>query len=317
MSLKIAFVFPGQGSQVLGMLASLANHSPLIQERFKLASEVLGFDLWALSQTGPIEMLNQTALTQPVLLTAGVAIWDLWQSEKGMIPYYFAGHSLGEYTALTCAGSFDFIEAVTLVANRGLYMQEAVPKGEGAMAAILGLSDSQVSKICEQATSVGSVSPANYNTPGQIVISGHSASVDRAIALAKEQGAKLAKRIPVSVPAHCQLMKPAAQRLANDLGVLTCKIPKIPVVNNVSASIETSTQAIQHALIKQLYSPVLWVDTIQWLLQQGVNAFIECGPGRVLSGLIKRISPADTYMTSIGEWPDFKKALGMGAELIF
>jgi [acyl-carrier-protein] S-malonyltransferase len=305
---KIAFIFPGQGSQALGMLASFS-HVPIIQQTFKEASSVLGSDLWQLAQMGPLAHLNQTAYTQPLLLTAGVALWRLWQSVGGSIPMYLAGHSLGEYTALTCAETVDFKAAVQLVANRGRYMQEAVPEGEGAMAAIVGLEDPQITALCLEAAQGEVLAPANYNLKNQIVLSGHSAAIDRAVGLAKQMKAILAKRIPVSVPAHCCLMQSAAKKLAIDFKQHQWSPPKIPVVNNLATVVETTPIAIQQALLKQVYSAVLWGDCVQYLLQQGVNYFIECGPGKVLSGLIKRSAPSTVKINSLGEYADFQAAL--------
>lgn len=309
---KIAFVFPGQGSQALGLLSALAAFSPIIQQTFEIASEVLGKDLWQLAQSGPALMLNQTVWTQPVLLAAGVAVWRLWIAQGGQLPDFLAGHSLGEYTALTCAGSLELTDAIQLVANRGRYMQAAVPEGEGAMAAIVGLSDQQVCDVCGQATTADTqVSPANYNMPGQIVVSGHSQAVDCAVQLAKQAGAKLAKRIPVSVPAHCDLMRSAAQQLHHDLSQLNFQPPKIPVVNNVTAVVAHTPDGIKQALVKQLYSPVQWIKSIQWLQMQGVNYFIECGPGKVLSNLIKRMSPAEVTVMPIEDPINFHNALDL------
>lgn len=290
MSKKIAFVFPGQGSQSIGMLATLAAEFPIVIETFAEASQALGYDLWQLVQQGPAETLNQTAHTQPALLAAGVAVWRVWQQQKGPMPVLMAGHSLGEYSALVCAQALDFADAVKLVAERGQFMQAAVPEGHGAMAAIVGLDDDQVKEICKQAThGTLTVEPANYNAIGQVVVAGQSAAVDRAITLAQAAGAKLAKRLPVSVPSHCALMQPAAQRLATRLASITCQPPKIPVINNVDVKDYQDSAAIKDALVRQLYNPVRWVETVQLLVEREIACIIECGPGKVLAGLNKRI----------------------------
>lgn len=291
MSNKIAYVFPGQGSQSVGMLAELATQYSIIEATFNEASRVLGFNLWQIVQEGPQDLLNKTEITQPALLAASVAIWRVLQSEKCPNPIVMAGHSLGEYSALVCANSLDFGAAIKLVAERGRFMQEAVPEGQGAMAALVGLSEDKVAEICVNAAQGKILSPANYNADGQIVIAGESDAIDRAIALAGEAGAKIAKRIPVSVPSHCALMQPAAERLAESLAKISCLTPQIPVINNIDVSIEADTQAIKDALIKQLYSSVRWVETIQLMSKQGIQLIIECGPGKVLAGLNKRIEP--------------------------
>lgn len=290
MTKKIAFIFPGQGSQALGMLAELAEHYPLIQETFAQASQALNFDLWELCQKGPATALNQTENTQPALLAASVALWRLWQQQRGLKPLYMAGHSLGEYSALVCAGALDFLTAVRLVAERGRLMQAAVPMGKGAMAAIVGLENSKLIALCDSLAEGQVLSPANYNAIGQTVVAGDSAAVDRLVAHAKQAGAKLAKLIPVSVPSHCALMKPAAEHLSETLKTVHISAPQIPVVNNVDVVIEHDAIAIKKALVKQLYSPVRWVEIIQWMEQQKLDEFIECGPGKVLSGLNKRIT---------------------------
>ena len=289
MSQSLAFVFPGQGSQQVGMLAELAQTHSVITETFAEASEVLGYDLWALVQNGPAEALNQTDKTQPALLTAGVALWRLWQQQGGVIPAMLAGHSLGEYTALVCAGAIDFKDGVKLVEMRGQFMQQAVPAGAGAMAAILGLADDAVQAACAEAAQGGVVAPVNYNCPGQIVIAGEKEAVERGIEACKAAGAKRAIPLPVSVPSHCELMKPAAEQMAEALAGITVSQPEIPVMQNVSASVPASVDELKANLLAQLYSPVLWTNSVQAMVEQGVEGTIECGPGKVLSGLNKKI----------------------------
>lgn len=285
----LAFVFPGQGSQSLGMLADVATRWPQLRETFAEASETLGYDLWALIQDGPEADLNQTERTQPALLTAGVALWRLWLAEGGKQPVVMAGHSLGEYTALVCAGVLSFADGVRLVAERGRLMQAAVPAGEGAMAAILGLDDDQVRACCAQAATAGVVEAVNFNAPGQVVIAGASAAVEQAMAACKAAGAKRALPLPVSVPSHCALMQPAAEQLRGSLDATVFNTPVIPVVQNVAADIMIDSAAIRDALVRQLYRPVLWVATVEKLAALGVSQARECGPGKVLCGLNKRI----------------------------
>jgi [acyl-carrier-protein] S-malonyltransferase len=294
MSKKIAFVFPGQGSQTIGMLSTLAANYPLIQETFAEASEALCFDLWKLSQKGPAEYLNQTQHTQPVLLSASVALWRLWQQAGGRSPLFMAGHSLGEYTALVCAKSIDFPTAIRLVAERGRFMQEAVLEGDGAMAAIVGLENAQVQALCDSLSDGQVLSPANYNSIKQIVVAGNRKAVDRLVAQAKQAGAKLAKRIPISVPSHCVLMKPAAEQLARYLSTISFIPPAYPIINNVDVNIEEKSEAIKSALVRQLFSPVRWVEIIQWLQEKRIELLVECGPGKVLAGLNKHITPIPT-----------------------
>ncbi len=292
MTKQIAFVFPGQGSQTVGMLAELATTRPMIVlETFGQASKVLGYDLWQLTQNGPESALNQTERTQPALLTASVAIWRIWQSLNAPMPILLAGHSLGEYSALVCAEALDFEAAIQLVANRGRYMQEAVPEGQGAMAAIIGLDNDVIQTLCTQAAQGEIIAPANYNAIGQTVIAGQTAAVQRAIELAKSAGAKIAKLIPVSVPSHSELMRPAAERMQLDLAKVEFKKPRIPVIQNVDVKAHDTVEQIRRALVQQLYSPVRWVETIQQFNRDGVNLIIECGPGKILAGLIKRIEP--------------------------
>lgn len=289
MSQSKVFVFPGQGSQQVGMLSELAAENPIIQETFAEASAVLGYDLWALVQEGPAEDLNQTDKTQPALLCASVALWRLWLQKGGDAPAVMAGHSLGEYSALVCAGALDFAQAIDLVRLRGEFMQEAVPAGTGAMAAILGLADDQVELACANAAQGAVVSAVNYNCPGQVVIAGEKEAVARGMAAAKELGAKRAIELPVSVPSHCELMRPAAERLAQKLSAIEVKMPAITVVQNVSAAVPETTEQIKENLIAQLYSPVLWTASMQLIVEQGVDTAIECGSGKVLSGLNKKI----------------------------
>lgn len=285
----LAFIFPGQGSQKLGMLAELAEKYSIVQETFAEASTVLGYDLWQLSQQGPQEALNMTERTQPLLLAASVAIWRVWQQEKTEQPAMMAGHSLGEWSALVCAGVVSFTDAIRLVQLRGKYMQEAVPSGVGSMAAIIGLDDESIVSACQAAAETEIVSAVNFNSPGQVVIAGHVGAVDRAIAICKEKGAKKAMPLAVSAPFHSALLKPAADRLADEIANVEFQPPTIPVVHNVNAQIEADPAMIKQRMIEQIYHPVLWVDCVNALLAQGVTKAVECGPGKVLSGLVKRI----------------------------
>ncbi|MBG6241820.1 MAG: [acyl-carrier-protein] S-malonyltransferase [Candidatus Symbiopectobacterium sp. Dall1.0] len=286
---QFAMVFPGQGSQTVGMLAELAAQYPVVQETFAQASEVLGYDLWQLTAQGPAEELNKTWQIQPALLTASVAIWRVWQQQGGKQPALMAGHSLGEYSALVCAGALDFQEAVRLVELRGKLMQEAVPEGTGAMYAIIGLDNDAIAAACEASAEGQVVSPVNFNSPGQVVIAGNKEAVERAGVACKAAGAKRALPLPVSVPSHCALMKPAAEKLAEALKTITVTTPAIPVVNNVDARSETDPDAIRAALVKQLYSPVRWTECVSYVAAQGVESLLEVGPGKVLTGLTKRI----------------------------
>ncbi len=287
--MSLAFVFPGQGSQSVGMLAELAAAESQVAATFAEASEALGYDLWKIVAEGPTEELNQTHITQPAMLSAGIAVWRIWQAKGGATPAVMAGHSLGEYTALVAAGSISFADAVALVAERGKLMQEAVPAGTGSMAAILGLEDAQVIEVCAKAAAGEVVSAVNFNANGQVVIAGQVAAVERAVELAKEAGAKRAVILPVSVPSHCELMKPAAEKLAERLAGITVSAPQIPVINNADVSKASDADAIRDALVRQLYSPVRWVETVQAMAGEGVDTLIECGPGKVLVGLNKRI----------------------------
>ncbi|EOB3676247.1 ACP S-malonyltransferase [Vibrio vulnificus] len=286
---KFAIVFPGQGSQAVGMLADLGEQYEIFKQTFAQASEALGYDLWALVQNGPAEDLNQTFRTQPALLASSVAIWRVWQELGLAQPENLAGHSLGEYSALVCAGVIDFQEAIKLVELRGQLMQEAVPAGTGAMYAIIGLDDEAIAKACEEAAQGEVVSPVNFNSPGQVVIAGSKDAVERAGALCKEAGAKRALPLPVSVPSHCALMKPAAEKLAVALESIEFKAPQLPVINNVDVVAETDPAKIKDALVRQLYSPVRWTESVELMSSQGVEKLLEMGPGKVLTGLTKRI----------------------------
>ena len=286
---KFAIAFPGQGSQSVGMLAELAETYPIIKETFAEASAVLGYDLFELVMQGPVEELNKTWKTQPALLTSSVALWRLWQAQGGATPAVMAGHSLGEYSALVCAGALNFADAVKLVGLRGQAMQRAVPEGVGAMAAIIGLDNDSIAVNCEKAAQGQVVSPVNFNSPGQVVIAGHKEAVERANVLMKESGAKRALPLPVSVPSHCALMKPAAEELAIALDKLEVKAPVIPVINNADVAIVTDPAAIKDALVRQLYSPVRWTETVERMASEDIIFEIEMGPGKVLSGLVKRI----------------------------
>ncbi|MDS7720868.1 ACP S-malonyltransferase [Pantoea ananatis] len=286
---QFAFVFPGQGSQTVGMLADLAAAYPAVEETFREASDVLGYDLWQLVSQGPAEELNKTWQTQPALLAASVAIYRVWQQQGGQQPALMAGHSLGEYSALVCAGVLNFADAIKLVELRGKLMQEAVPEGTGAMQAIIGLDDAAIAKACEESAQGEVVSPVNFNSPGQVVIAGNKEAVERAGAACKAAGAKRALPLPVSVPSHCALMKPAADKLALTLETITFNAPDVPVINNVDVKAETDAHAIRHALIRQLYSPVRWTESVEAMAAQGVTQLIEMGPGKVLTGLTKRI----------------------------
>ena len=286
---KFAMVFPGQGSQAVGMLKNLAENYPVVKSTFDEASQVLGYDLWTLVQDGPADELNKTWQTQPALLAASVAIYRVWQSINGPQPEFMAGHSLGEYSALVCAGVIDFKDAIKLVELRGKLMQEAVPSGTGAMFAIIGLDNDSIRKACEQAAQGQVVAPVNFNSPGQVVIAGNKEAVERAGAICKEAGAKRALPLAVSVPSHCALMKPTADKLATALNNMTFNAPKFAVINNVDVKVESSADNIKSALISQLYSPVRWTETVEEMAKEGVTLLVEMGPGKVLTGLTKRI----------------------------
>ena len=308
MTAAFAYVFPGQGSQSTGMLAELATAYPVIAKTFTEASAVLGFDLWYLVQQGTSEELNRTENTQPALLAAGVAVYRILQTEIKAAPRALAGHSLGEYTALVCGGAIAFSDAVSLVAKRGRYMQEAVAAGEGSMAAILGLDDEKVSEICEQHSGDNVVSAANFNSPGQVVIAGHAGAVEKVVDAAREAGAKRSVILPVSVPSHCELMKPAADKLAGDLKNTEIKLPSIPVIHNVDAETKTDPDSIRSALVEQLYRPVQWTTCVRALAGKGMVKLVECGPGKVLSGLNKRIDRSLECLATSGP-ADLEKTL--------
>ncbi|MCQ1057764.1 ACP S-malonyltransferase [Photobacterium sp. ZSDE20] len=287
---KFAIVFPGQGSQAVGMLAELAEQYDVVKQTFAEASDVLGYDLWALVQNGPAEDLNQTHRTQPALLTSSVAIWRVWQEVGGAKPEVVAGHSLGEYSALVCAGVIDFKDAVKLVELRGQLMQAAVPAGVGAMSAIIGLDNDAIAKACAEAAQDQVCSPVNFNSPGQVVIAGNKDAVERANVLCKEAGAKRALPLPVSVPSHCALMQPAADKLAEALESITFSAPVVSVINNADVATETDPAAIKAALVKQLHSPVRWTESVERMAAEGIESLLEFGPGKVLTGLTKRIN---------------------------
>ena len=290
--MNIAVVFPGQGSQSVGMLSDYTENWPQIIDTFKEASDVLGYDLWDIVSNGPVEKLNQTEITQPAVLAADIAVMRVMTEQCLIKPFVLAGHSLGEYAALVAANSIEFTDAIKLVAERGRLMQNAVPEGEGAMAAILNLTDEQVIEVCEKTSSETNliVEAVNFNSPGQVVIAGNTAAVDKAIELAKETGAKRALKLPVSVPSHSSLMKAAAEKLTEILKTITIKTPEIQVIHNVDAKSHEDPDAIRDALAKQLYNPVRWVETAKIIGSAGDDAIVECGPGKVLSGLSRRIT---------------------------
>jgi [acyl-carrier-protein] S-malonyltransferase len=306
---QFAFVFPGQGSQTVGMLTELAATYPLVEETFREASDALGYDLWQLVNQGPAEELNKTWQTQPALLAASVAIYRVWQQQGGEQPALMAGHSLGEYSALVCAGVLNFADAVKLVELRGKLMQEAVPEGTGAMQAIIGLDDAAIRKACEESAQGQVVSPVNFNSPGQVVIAGNKEAVERAGAACKAAGAKRALPLPVSVPSHCALMKPAADKLAVALESITFNAPAVAVINNVDVKAETDAAAIRHALVRQLYSPVRWTESVEAMAAQGVTQLLEMGPGKVLTGLTKRIVDSLTA-AAVNDTASLTAALG-------
>ncbi len=294
---NLAFVFPGQGSQSVGMLAEMASDYPLVKQTFEQASDALGFDLWKMVQEGPAEDLNQTQNTQPAMLAAGVALWRVWSEQSSIRPAWMAGHSLGEYTALVCSHAIDFEDGIRLVAARGRFMQEAVPSGVGAMAAIIGLQDHEVVKICSDCAENEVVSAVNFNAPGQVVIAGHVDAVERAMEAAKSSGAKRALKLPVSVPSHCALMEQAAEKLTEKLSEIDVEIPDVTLIHNVDVAAHSASEVIRNALREQLFKPVRWVDAIKFMHDQGVVTFVECGPGKVLMGLNRRIVKDADHLT--------------------
>lgn len=306
--MTFACIFPGQGSQSVGMLAGLAEAYPQVRETYQEASAALGYDLWQLVQDGPEAELNQTHITQPAMLAGGVAVWRILQAQGLAQPTALAGHSLGEYSALVAAGSLSLGDAAALVADRGRFMQQAVPAGVGAMAAILGLDDDQVIAVCDQAAQGEVVTAVNFNSPGQVVVAGNAAAVERAVEQAKAAGAKRALLLPVSVPSHCSLMAPAAEQLAERLAAIPIHSPTIPVINNVDVKAESEPEAIRDALTRQLFSPVRWVATINALADRGVQQVVECGPGKVLAGLNKRINRDMAAFTTV-DGDSLKQAL--------
>ena len=288
--MSTAFIFPGQGSQSIGMMNALAESSTLIQDTFNEASSVLGYDLWKLVTDGPVEKLNTTEYTQPAMLTAGVATWRAWLEAGGKAPALMAGHSLGEYSALVCAGALSFTDAVALVSDRAHFMQQAVPEGEGAMAAILGLNDDEVTTLCQQNAAGEVLQAVNYNAPGQVVVAGSAAAVGRLVENAKAAGAKRALLLPVSVPSHCALMQPASDRMAERLKEVSISQGQIPVIHNVNVQTASVEDDVRQLLARQISEPVRWVETISSMNQKGVKQLMECGPGKVLCGLSKRIN---------------------------
>jgi [acyl-carrier-protein] S-malonyltransferase len=305
---SLAFVFPGQGSQSLGMLADLGASHPAVRGAFDEASAGCGADLWTMSQQGPEERLNQTEFTQPALLAAGIGVWRAWLGQGGAQPARFAGHSLGEYTALVAAGSLSLADGARLVRERGRLMQAAVPAGTGAMAAVLGADDALVAEVCAQVSGDDVVVPANYNSPGQIVIGGHAAAVDRALAELAARGVRKAVKLAVSVPSHTPLMRDAARQLGGVMAGLDWRMPDRPVIQNADARGNESIDAIRDALVRQLYLPVRWTECVQALANSGATRFIECGPGKVLAGLVKRIDKS-LDGRAIGAPADFDAAL--------
>lgn len=286
---NLAFVFPGQGSQATGMLAEIAAENSLVQRTYNDASEVLGYDLWDLVQQNPEDKLNQTEYTQPALLAGSIALWEIWREKSSKQPDYVAGHSLGEYSALVAGGAMKYRDAIMLVQKRGRFMQQAVPVGEGGMAAILGLDDDVVVEICRQCSGEDVVQAANFNSPGQVVIAGHMAALDRAIQGCQEAGARRAMQLTVSAPFHSQLMEPAANAMSGELEAIELQSPDIPIIQNVHAQIEADPEKIRQNLVAQICSAVKWTDTVQLLSANNVEKVVECGPGKILCGLIKRI----------------------------
>ena len=305
---RLAFVFPGQGSQSVGMLAELAAAHPQVREAFAEAGEGAGVDLWSLSQEGPADQLNRTEFTQPALLAAGVGVWRAWQARGGAAPALFAGHSLGEYAALVAAGALPLHDAARLVRLRGQLMQEAAPEGAGAMAAVLGADDALVEQACRDASGDTVVVPANYNSPGQLVVGGHADAVERVVALLAERGVRKVVPLAVSVPSHTPLMREAANRLSSAMADVAWQAPAVPVVQNVDAEVHDGVQAIRDALVRQLYLPVQWTGCVQALAARGGTRIAECGPGKVLTGLSRRIDKS-LDARALGHPADFDAAL--------
>ncbi len=295
--MSLAIVFPGQGSQSVGMMNGFAGEA-VVENTFREAQALVGVDYWSMVRDGPADALNQTVNTQPLMLVAGVACWRAWRGKGGPMPAWFAGHSLGEYSALVAAGALRFEDAVPLVRLRAQAMQEAVPEGTGGIAAILGLDDAKLPEVCAEAAQGEVVEPANLNSPGQVVIAGHRAAVERAMALAKAKGAKRAVMLPMSAPSHCSLMKPAAERLRERLAQIEIRKPSVPVVHNRFVAAFDDPARIREALVEQLDHPVRWIETVQWLAREGATRIVECGPGKVLTGLCKRIA-ADAECVAI------------------
>jgi [acyl-carrier-protein] S-malonyltransferase len=293
--MSLAIVFPGQGSQSIGMMKGFAD-APVVERTFLEANRILGIDLWTMVREGPAEALNQTVNTQPVMLVAGVACWRAWREKNGPLPAWLAGHSLGEYSALVAADALRFEDALPLVRLRAQAMQEAVPEGTGGIAAIVGLDAAKVAEVCRDAAEGEVLEPANLNSPVQVVIAGHRAAVERGMALAKQRGAKIATMLPMSAPSHCSLMKPAAARLRERLEAIEMKKPTIPVIQNRNVEASADPARIREALVEQLDHPVRWVETVQFLGHKGVKRIVECGPGKVLVGLSKRIVPDIEYI---------------------
>ena len=308
MTAKYGIVFPGQGSQSVGMMNALNDAYAIVGQTFEEASDALKRDLWRMAYEGPESDLNQTENTQPVMLAAGVAVWRILQQQNVSAPLAMAGHSFGEYSALVAAGAIEFSDGIKLVAKRGRYMQSAVPDGSGAMAALLGLDDDQVRGVCERAAEGEVIEPVNFNSPGQVVVAGHAPAVDRALKIAKETGAKRAIKLSVSVPSHCRLMKPAAERLAAELATVEITSPAVSVIHNADVSVATDADGIRRRLTEQLSSPVLWADTVRKIAGQGASALIEAGPGKVLAGLAKRIDRS-LQAVSVNDPASLDKAL--------
>lgn len=306
--MTIAMVFPGQGSQSQGMQADLAAEFPVVQETYAEASEILGYDLWQLVQDDPAERLGETVVTQPAMLAAGMAAYRVWQAAGGSLPGQMAGHSLGEYTALVCAGAVGFADAMRIVKRRSELMQDAVPVGIGAMAAVLGLDDEAIVALCDEASTIGIAEPVNFNSPGQVVIAGHATAVSQAVAYAKEHGARRAILLPVSVPSHSSLMRDAGVSLAETLDATDFKTPEITVISAATAEPYTDAADIRSKLSLQVYSPVLWVRTVQAMIAGGATSIIECGPGKVLAGLVRRIDK-NTPVAFIDNTDSLQKAL--------